>query len=88
MSSLAIHYSLATDDDVVHTAAINIVNRSIEEAKRLGVHHRYLYPNYADQSQDVYAGYGDVNRERLRRIQRENDPDGVFSRLQPGYFKV
>jgi FAD/FMN-containing dehydrogenase len=44
--------------------------------------------NYASQDQDVFKGYGTNNERRLRRIQREYDPDGVFKRLQPGYFKL
>jgi FAD/FMN-containing dehydrogenase len=54
----------------------------------MGLHHRYIYQNYANVSQDVLAGYGEENRERLRRVQRKYDPEGMFSRLQPGYFKV
>jgi FAD/FMN-containing dehydrogenase len=54
----------------------------------MGLHHRYIYQNYANISQDVFAGYGEENRDRLRKIQRKYDPEGVFSRLQPGYFKV
>ena len=60
----------------------------IVAAKDLGVYHRYIYQNYANITQDVFAGYGEENRERLREIQKKYDPEGVFSRLQPGYFKV
>jgi hypothetical protein len=44
--------------------------------------------NYAGAAQDVFAGYGEKNRERLRDIQSKYDPEGVFSRLQPGGFKL
>lgn len=44
--------------------------------------------NYAGQDQDVFAGYGEVNEERLKAVQRKYDPDGVFKTLQPGYFKL
>ena len=44
--------------------------------------------NYASQDQDVFAGYGTNNKRKLKRIQREYDPEGVFARLQPGYFKL
>lgn len=65
-----------------------LLQRSIELAKETDLYHPYIYQNYAEISQDVFAGYGKGNRERLRGIQSKYDPAGVFSRLQPGYFKV
>jgi hypothetical protein len=48
-----------------------------------------VYLNYADVSQDVFAGYGKKNRQQLRAIMQKWDPEGVFgARLQPGGFKV
>jgi FAD/FMN-containing dehydrogenase len=54
----------------------------------MGLHHPFIFQNYARYDQDVFAGYGLENRKRLQEIQKKYDPDGVFSRLQPGYFKV
>ncbi|KAE9380997.1 FAD binding domain-containing protein [Stipitochalara longipes BDJ] len=76
------------DDDACETANKNVIDRIMAAAKEMGLHHRYIYQNYANITQDVFAGYGEENREKLRKIQRRYDPDGVFSRLQPGYFKV
>ena len=76
------------DDHACETAGRNIIERITIVAKEMGLHHRYIYQNYANISQDVFAGYGEKNREELRRIQKKYDPKGVFSRLQPGYFKV
>lgn len=56
--------------------------------KEEGVHHRYIYQNYANQTQDVFAGYSDESRKRLVEVQKKYDPEGVFSRLQPGYFRL
>jgi len=64
------------------------MGRAVTLGKEMGLHHPYIYQNYAAKHQDVYAGYGSENRKRLREIQKEYDPEGVFSRLQPGYFKV
>lgn len=36
--------------------------------------------DYAGRNQDVFAGYGKANRERLRNISKNNDPVGVFQR--------
>ena len=56
--------------------------------KETGTHHRYLYMNYASQNQDVFAGYGEENRKKLREIQKKYDSDDVFHRLLAGPFKV
>ena len=65
------------------------LQRSLPElGKEMGLYHRYIYQNYADGDQDAFAGYGEENRERLRGIHKRFDPEGVFWRLQPGYFKV
>ncbi|KAF5875551.1 putative fad binding domain protein [Botrytis fragariae] len=57
-------------------------------AKELGILHKYIYPNYADASQDVFAGYGEENLSRLRQVQEAYDPDGTWRRLQTGGFKI
>lgn len=62
--------------------------KAIAWAKERGMHDRYLYQNYADISQDVFAGYGEENLKKLREISKRYDPDQVFQRLQPGYFKL
>ncbi|KAG4412615.1 hypothetical protein IFR04_014245 [Cadophora malorum] len=76
------------DDEAMKSAGNRLLHRSIELSKQMGLYHRYMYQNYADGEQDVFAGYGKENRGRLRDIQRKYDPEGVFSNLQPGYFKV
>ena len=75
------------DDEIVYTAYRNWLARSTKRAKELGLHHRYLYMNYASQFQDPIRGYGDKNAARLKEVAKKYDPDGVFQRLQPGYFK-
>jgi hypothetical protein len=64
------------------------MNRSIALAKSMGLHHPWIYQNYANASQDVFRGYGEGNRQKLKEIQRRYDPQGVFTKLQPGYFKL
>jgi hypothetical protein len=90
--SFTIRYNLGPEgkeDELVEAAGKRIVDRSIAVAKEMGLWHPYVYLNYADVSQDVFAGYGKKNRQRLRAIQQKWDPEGVFgARLQPGGFKV
>ena len=78
----------AADDEIILAAYSNWLAKSTTRAKELGLDHRYLYMNYASQFQDPIRGYGDKNVARLKKIAKEYDPDEVFQRLQPGYFKL
>lgn len=81
-------WSNAVDDDAVYQATSTFIARAVELAKSMDLHHRFIYMNYATLDQDVFGGYGAENRERLKRVQEKYDPEGVFKRLQPGYFKL
>jgi hypothetical protein len=81
-------WSKAEDDTIMHQFGEKVVKRAVEEAKKMGLYHRYIYQNYASASQDIFGGYGELNRQPLLEIQRRYDPEGVFSRLQPGGFKL
>jgi FAD binding domain len=78
----------AADDEVIFAAYTKWLAESRARAKVLGLDHRYLYMNYASQFQDPIRGYGDLNTAKLKKIARRYDPDEVFQRLQPGYFKL
>ena len=88
MVSIAPRWDNAEDDEAVHAAHDGFLNRTVALAKEMGLWTRYIYQNYADISQDVFAGYGEDNRAKLREIQQRYDPSGMFSRLQPGYSKL
>lgn len=54
----------------------------------MGLDHPYLYQNYAAQQQNVLASYGATNLAKLKAASQKYDPQQVFQRLQPGYFKL
>ena len=83
-----LRWSNIEDDSLMHKVGEAILERAVEEGKKMGLYHRYMYQNYASANQDVFGGYGEKNRERLQAIQKLYDPEGVFSRLQPGGFKL
>jgi hypothetical protein len=85
---LVIRWSKVEDDAVMREFGDRVLERIVGEAKKMGLHHPYIYQNYAGAGQDVFAGYGLENRLRLMEIQKKYDPEGVFTRLQPGGFKV
>ncbi|KAI4128306.1 MAG: hypothetical protein LQ338_002805 [Usnochroma carphineum] len=86
--NLAVMWSNAADDNKIYSATQGVIERSVAAAKKLGVDNKYIYQNYAAKGQDVFAGYGEANRQRLIKISEKYDPKGVFQKLQPGYFKL
>lgn len=78
----------AKDDDVIYKAQQRTEERINKVADEMGLASGYKYTNYASQSQDPFAGYGQANKERLRLIAEKYDPNGVFQELSPGGFKV
>ncbi|KAF2482459.1 FAD binding domain protein [Neohortaea acidophila] len=83
-----VKWTRAEDDAAVLGAAKRIRDRTTQRARKLGLYHRYLYQNYADGEQEVFASYGEENLKKLRDISRKYDPAQVFQKLQPGYFKL
>ena len=78
----------AADDEKILRASKNIVERTVTKSREWGLAEEYLYMNYASQFQDVVPSYGKESHERLIEVARKFDPEGVFQKLQPGYFKL
>lgn len=69
-------------------AGASFIDRTTAAAKALGLDYRFIYQNYAAKGQDVFEGYGEGNKRRLVEISEKYDPEQVFQKLQPGYFKL
>ncbi|KAL4924500.1 uncharacterized protein BDV17DRAFT_295394 [Aspergillus undulatus] len=67
-----------SDTPRVWEALRSTAAKTQEEAKRLGLHHEYIYLNYANLFQDVYKGYGEKVRFFLSAVGDKYDPDGLF----------
>ena len=78
IASIAWSWKNAADDAEAFAAYRKFFARAEAVAKEMGLWHRFKYANYAEASQDVWGGYGEENMARLRKIQREVDPLGVF----------
>lgn len=87
---LTVLWENADDDDRMNAFAQVWVKKSTATTKDTGKHHPWLYINYASTDQDPFLSYGEANLQKLRRIQREIDPQGVFTSegLCRGYFKL
>ncbi len=88
VTNLAIMWSSQIDDERIAAAANRIIDKAVATAKSMSLDFRYIYQNYASLNQDVFAGYGQVNKQRLIEISQRYDPQQVFQKLQPGYFKL
>jgi hypothetical protein len=76
-------WNSADEDERILKAARNIINRGNATACSMGLGHRFLYQNYAAAGQGVFQRYGADNA-----VSTKYDPDGVFTKLQPRYFKL
>lgn len=62
---------------------------TVEQYSRdVGAFVDFRYINYADASQDVMSSYGEKNVQKMLRVSRKYDPEGVFQKRAPGGFKL
>lgn len=85
---LSTSWDTPEDDDKVKEAARALFVGIEEDAHRLGAYHPYVNLNCAAEWQDPIASYGPEALERLQRVSREVDPDGVFRKMMPRGFKI
>ncbi|PQE09675.1 FAD linked oxidase N-terminal protein [Rutstroemia sp. NJR-2017a BBW] len=87
---LALSWTDKALDDTAYKFADSYIAEFRQAAENLGFFHPFIYINYANKGQDVFSGYGEKNRQRLAKIQKAVDPDGVFtsSGLWTGFFKL
>lgn len=78
----------ASLDAAVDEAIKALIDGVVNEARRRGLLHEYIYLNYALEWQDPMASYGTENLEMLRRVSRRYDPLQTFQKLVPGGFKL
>lgn len=57
-------------------------------AKARDLYHSFKYANYAAYDQHPVTGYGQENVAFLKRVRKMYDPEGVFTTLVPGGFKI
>ncbi|PTB65194.1 FAD-binding domain-containing protein [Trichoderma citrinoviride] len=78
----------AKHDKPISQTADDFMNKVERVARAHGTFHRYQYLNYAARHQDVYGGYGEENRKRLRELQAKYDPEDLMSKLRPGIIQL
>ncbi|KAK2608328.1 hypothetical protein N8I77_006946 [Diaporthe amygdali] len=78
----------AADSDAVQAVANSAFAALNEEAEKQGQAKRFVYANYAGQSQSPFQSYGEANVDFLRKTAGKYDPQGVFRYNVPGGFKL
>ncbi|KAK7729790.1 hypothetical protein SLS53_009206 [Cytospora paraplurivora] len=77
------------EDDATVQAFYKAFNANVTtQLEPLGVLHKYIYLNDANEAQDVYAGYPKSSVLILQTIRDKYDPDKVFTNLMPGGWKI
>ena len=87
---LSVTWPSNTDDRAAHALVTRFMEGFKRAAEELDVLHPFVYINYANKGDDVFAGYGEDNKKRLIAIQKNIDPYGIFtsSGLWRGFFKL
>jgi hypothetical protein len=86
--SMAYRWNSTDDDDRLVASQKRVIDGTVQMSKDMKLGNRYIYQNYAGLGQDVFASYGDENKQKPIEISRKYDPHQVFQKLQPGYFKL
>ncbi|KFY43207.1 hypothetical protein V495_04101 [Pseudogymnoascus sp. VKM F-4514 (FW-929)] len=86
--NISIAWADIKDDARILKFAADFIGEGVALSKKRKLDHSYIYQNYAAKQQDVFTGYGPVNHAKLKKVQKKYDPQGVFEKLQPGYFKL
>ena len=86
--NINLHWSNINDESRMRTFMRRMIERIQKAAESRGTHHLYRFQNHAFEEQDIFQGYGTDSFKRLKEVRKSVDPDGVFQRLQPGYFKL
>ena len=85
---LSVSWLLKTDDAFVNTIAKSFIAVINDRAVAEGLHHPWIYLNYADKYQDVIGGYGAANKRKLQDASKKYDPIQLFQNRVPGGFKL
>lgn len=78
----------ASDDARVFTGVTKLLEEFKHMAKEKGLLHRYIFTNYAYNTEDVLKGYGEISWLSLKAVSKKYDPQGIFQSGVPGGFKL
>jgi FAD/FMN-containing dehydrogenase len=86
--NINLHWSDESSEPRMRQFMRRLIMRFNESARAMDMLHRYIFQNHAFEEQDVFAGCGKEKLARLKAVRQAVDPDHVFQKLQPGFFKL
>ncbi|CRG90521.1 Bifunctional solanapyrone synthase [Talaromyces islandicus] len=86
--NINLHWSHKADETRMRKFMRQLIHRFRETASEMDMLNPYVFQNHAFEEQDVFSGYGAKNLAQLKDTRQKVDPDAVFQRLQPGFFKL
>ncbi|KAH8681811.1 hypothetical protein BX600DRAFT_31580 [Xylariales sp. PMI_506] len=86
--SMTIIYKEPEYDEAARALGHKIHDRAETLGKELGLHHPWLYPNYAHSDQNIFSGFPPANLQRLLDLQQIYDPGRVFANLLPKHYRL
>lgn len=81
-------YANSTDDVLVSSTVLDLIQRIDALAATRGVDIPYRFMNYGNKAQKILEGYGPVNVAKLKAASKKYDPTGFFQTKVPGGFKI
>ncbi|KAK5124733.1 hypothetical protein LTR85_001446 [Meristemomyces frigidus] len=86
--NLNMRWSNPADTSFLRLLFKDLLARAKQASATRNALHPLLFLNHAYEEEDVFAGYGEQSLQWLRQVRHAVDPDGIFQRLVPGYFKL
>ncbi|PLB48629.1 hypothetical protein P170DRAFT_166315 [Aspergillus steynii IBT 23096] len=81
-------WALAQDDIRVQRWSQKLAEKLHDANRRNGISTEFVYMGDAGEWQDPFAGFPSENVARMKSIQKRYDPQGIFTRLNTGGFKL
>ncbi|KAK4082695.1 uncharacterized protein Triagg1_1585 [Trichoderma aggressivum f. europaeum] len=79
---------ITEEDGPLISASRNTINFGTALAKEKGVHHPFIFLNYADQEQVIFPTYREKGFDKLVAASEKYDPDQVWQTFQPQIFRL
>lgn len=83
-----VQWSNATNDVLINQLSEDYAALLIAEAKKRKSYNKFVYLNYALETQKPLASYGKASLAYMRAVSQKYDPQRVFQKLVPGGFKL
>jgi FAD/FMN-containing dehydrogenase len=86
--NIALEWTDSSEDDTMLHIAKSSYEAIESDAKKMKKDEPFLYLNDANWTQNPFVRYGEGNFKRLKEIRDKFDPNGVFTKLCKGGFKL